>query len=87
MELFIGRSVIKIGIYHDLMISVTKFCDEKKGSTTLASDVANAPITMDAARRVFFFFRWLHPIIMWQLAKRKRQQVPTLFSILHSVNE
>ncbi|PRQ35292.1 putative ribosomal protein L4/L1e [Rosa chinensis] len=52
--------------------TVTKFLDEKKGSTTLASDVFDAPITMDIARRIFFFFRWLHPVVLWQLAKRQQ---------------
>ncbi|KAM5582523.1 hypothetical protein ABKV19_002778 [Rosa sericea] len=52
--------------------TVTKFRDEKKGSTTLASDVFDAPITMDIARRIFFFFRWLHPVVLWQLAKRQQ---------------
>lgn len=75
----------KIGLCLDLVISVTKFLDEKKGSTTLASDVFDAPITMDIARRIFFFFRWLHPVVLWQLAKR--QQVPTLFSNVRSVIE
>nr|XP_011461927.1 PREDICTED: uncharacterized protein LOC101305059 [Fragaria vesca subsp. vesca] len=52
--------------------TVTKFGDEKKGSTTLADDIFDAPITMDIARQIFFFFRWIHPVKMWQLAKRQQ---------------
>lgn len=77
--------LIYIGLCHGLLISVTRFRDENKGSKVFARDVFDAPVTMDSARRIFFFFRWLHPVVLWQLAKR--QQVLTLCSKMGSVLE
>ncbi|KAK9941298.1 hypothetical protein M0R45_017908 [Rubus argutus] len=53
--------------------TVTRFRDENKGSKVFALDVFDAPITMDSARRIFFFCRWLHPVVLWQLAKRQQK--------------